>query len=163
MLRLRLYFRCGQSQELAPRESPQIIHLRQQQFCHHLWGALRRWQYDSYNNISQVATTTTFYDGTNPRGIRYTTFEYIFNHYTTYISIWYTAFHSLDTQYMSFWYIHAVHDIQQSLYTIAIYVLHANGIQLLLHWYHQSFTFSFFTGALPAETPTKVVFLISMH
>ena len=153
MLRSLLHFRCGQSQELAPRESPQIIHLPQQQFCHHLWGTLRRWQYDGYNNISQIViTATTVYDGTNTFGMRYTTW----------------VIHSITIRYT----IHLVHSISYVLRTTHVLLVYIQSmiynnhhIQLQYTYYMRmvfscysgtiSFYSSFFHGALPVETPNN--------
>ena len=133
MLRSLLHFRRGQSQQLAPRESPQITNLPQH-FRHHLWGTLRRWRHDGYNNISQLVTTTiTVYDGTNALGIRYITMViHAIRHiiHTLHVLLVYSVPYMLYILYVSFWYT-TVHDTHQPIHCNIQHTtydwLHANG------------------------------------
>ena len=153
MLRLLLYFRCGQSQQLAPRESPQITNLPQH-FRHHLWGTLRRWRHDGYNNIF----TNGHYN--NNSSWRYWCTGYtllqqrlymqsMHIHYIRVLQV-YSIIYMPYIHYVSFWYT-TVHDVQHD-HTIAIYsILHASGTILMRMVNH--FTSLFFHGALPVEIP----------
>ena len=135
MLRLLLYFRCGQSQQLAPRESPQITNLP-----HHfviICGVL----YDGGDTTvtttfpQLVTTTITVYDGTNALGIRYTTMViHAIRHinHTIHVLPVFSISSMPYVLYVSFWYT-TVHDTHQPFQCNTQYItyygtiLHANG------------------------------------